>query len=165
MNMNNMFNQNIMFMNMMNMFNQMKNNNNNNNNYKRNNINKEKPPEERYQRSEKQIIVNDENSIGNELININLYASSGLKVMITISKCKTIKDLFKLYVRRIEISESLIGKEIIFIFNAETLSLNDNRLNMQIILKHYFKKILNKLLFNKFFNNFNTNSFFLYYEI
>ena len=48
--------------------------------------------------------------------------------MITISKCKTIKDLFKLYVRRIGISESLIGKEIIFIFNAETLTLNDNRL-------------------------------------
>ena len=131
MNMNNMFNQNNMLMNMFNMFNKINNKNidknNNNKNGNRNNINKDKPPE-RIPRKDEQLIFEDNSSMEGELRSINLHASSGLKVMINISKYKTIPDLFKLYVKRIGISESLIGKEIIFIFNAETLTLNDTRL-------------------------------------
>ena len=40
----------------------------------------------------------------------------------------TIKELFKLYVKKLGISESLLGKDIIFLFNALTLEVNDERL-------------------------------------
>ena len=122
---NNMFNQ---FNNMNNMFNQINNMNNaNNKKESENNLNKNKPPNERITRSDK-LIFEDDSSNSDEIRNIYLQASSGLRVLISISKYKTLPDLFKLYIRRIGISENLIGKEIIFIFNAETLTLNDTRL-------------------------------------
>ena len=55
--------------------------------------------------------------------------------MISISINKTIKDLFKIFAQKIGIGESLLGKEIYFIFNAKTLDVNDNRLISEVFLK------------------------------
>ena len=59
------------------------------------------------------------------MINIHLHASSGLKVIMTVPDDITFKELFRLYVRKIGIGENLLGKEIIFLFNAETINVND----------------------------------------
>ena len=44
----------------------------------------------------------------------------------------SIKELFKLYVKKLGISESLLGKDIIFLFNALTLEVNDERLISEV---------------------------------
>ena len=49
-------------------------------------------------------------------------------MMLVVPDYITIKELFKLYVKKLGISESLLGKDIIFLFNALTLEVNDERL-------------------------------------
>ena len=98
-------------------------NNNNRNNF---NINKHGPPKENIPRGEKIIQVTKESSSPFvELININLHASSGLKLLMKVPRNITYKELFKFYVEKIGISEHFLGNDIIFLFNATTLDVND----------------------------------------
>ena len=60
-------------------------------------------------------------------INIGFNASSGLKVIITVGKNNTIKDALIKYCNKIGVDTSLIGKEIIFLFNAEKLNIEDRK--------------------------------------
>ena len=143
MNMNNM-NMNNMMMNNMMMNNMMMNNMNNNmnmnnmpsqnssfqniNNNGNNNKSGEPTPIIERVNEDKVVKIDIENSNRNDIINVNLHASSGLKVMMAISQNKTIADLISLYGQRIGINKKYLGNEIIFIFNAETLDINDSRL-------------------------------------
>ena len=112
------------------------NNFNNNMNLNRNNnISKDKEPEPSIKRTNESMEFSDESSKGDKLRIINFHVSSGLKVMITISINKTIEELFKFFAKKIGVSESLLGKEIYFIFNAITLESNDTRLISQVFFK------------------------------
>ena len=64
---------------------------------------------------------------GSDIRSILLAASSGLKILIKISKNKTLKDLFKNYAAKIGIGENVLGTKIYFLFNAETLEVNSNK--------------------------------------
>ena len=62
------------------------------------------------------------------LRNINMIASSGLKVVIKINKNKTISDLFRAYIKRVGVGEIILEKKlIVFLFNAQTIEPNDQR--------------------------------------
>jgi hypothetical protein len=98
-------------------------NNNNRNNF---NLNNQGPPKENIPRGEKIIQVTKESSSPFvELINISLHASSGLKLIMKVPRDITYKELFRFYVEKIGVSKSFLGKEIIFLFNAMTLDVND----------------------------------------
>ena len=131
MNMNNMNmnNMNINNMNMNNMNNMNMNMNNNNSFNNRNNTNKDEPPKELIQRGDKFFQFTGEFPFENQtaLVNIYLHASSGLKVMLAVPFNITLKELFKLYAKKIGIGESLLGKEIIFLFNALTINVNEEK--------------------------------------
>ena len=71
-----------------------------------------------------------------EPINIGFYSSSGLKVMITIGKNNTIKDAIFKYFNKIEVDTSLIGKEIMLLFNGQLLKLEDGRRIGQLLINH-----------------------------
>ena len=73
----------------------------------------------------------------NNLRNINLNASSGLKVLIRINRYKTIADLFKVYIQRLGIGQNVLGKDIIFLFNAETLTPQDTRIINEVFPKDF----------------------------
>ena len=130
---------------MKNSFNNPNNYNPNNNIYKGQSIpnnNNEKEPEETIPRPNKNdegiTKINDESSINNaDIINLNLHASSGLKVMIVISKYKTIEELLQTYMRRIGVSEALIGTDIIFIFKATTINPHDKRLICELFTQDF----------------------------
>ena len=62
-----------------------------------------------------------------DIRNIKFIASSGLHVMISINKNRPLKDLFKEYAKRVGFPEFLLGKEIVFIFNALTIDVNDDK--------------------------------------
>ena len=135
----NVFNNNMNNMNMFNnmiMFNNMFNNMNNNmnmNNFvpnNNNNSNKDEAPKGVIERGDKIMSFNNEfpNTNRSSLRNINFHASSGLKVMLSVPDYITVKELFRLYIKKLGISESFLGKEIIFLFNALTLEVNDESL-------------------------------------
>ena len=147
-NMNNMLMQNF-FMNMMgnnNMnFGNMANNNfqnnfnqgnvNLNNNYNpgsvnlnNNNSNNNQEPTPIIPRGIKVVQDNNNYQQNPQMKNIAFDASSGLKVIITVPKETTYKELIKKYVNKIGISESFIGKEIIFLFNGEKMNTDSDDL-------------------------------------
>ena len=129
-NMNNNMN-NFNMNNNMNNFNMNNNTNNNVNNNMNNNVNtnnsnsqeQEKPPI--IKRSDEFITYETDSGI--DIRPILLIASSGLKVLIKISKNKTLKDLFTTYARKIGIGENVLGTKIVFLFNAETIDVNSNK--------------------------------------
>jgi hypothetical protein len=129
-NMNNNMN-NFNMNNNMNNFNMNNNTNNNVNNNMNNNVNtnnsnsqeQEKPPI--IKRSDDFITYETDSGI--DIRPILLVASSGLKVLIKISKNKTLKDLFTTYARKIGIGENVLGTKIVFLFNAETIDVNSNK--------------------------------------
>ena len=101
-------------------------NNNMNNNVNTNNSNsqeQEKPPI--IKRSDDFITYETDSGI--DIRPILLVASSGLKVLIKISKNKTLKDLFTTYARKIGIGENVLGTKIVFLFNAETIDVKSNK--------------------------------------
>ena len=57
-------------------------------------------------------------SSGEQLINIALNASTGLKFIITISINSTIEELFKRYAQKVMIPESALGTKIVFLFGG-----------------------------------------------
>ena len=138
---NNMMNNNMMNNNMMNN-NMMNNNMNNINNNMNNNINnsiKEQAPQPLLARGDRTLQFKNEFPYVNEesLRNINFVASSGLKVVIIVPDYITFKELFKLYVKKIGVSDRLLGKELIFIFNALTIEPNDERKISELFTKSF----------------------------
>ena len=62
-----------------------------------------------------------------DIRNIKFSDNSGHNVMISINKNRPLKDLFKEYAKRVGFPEFLLGKEIVFIFNALTIDVNDDK--------------------------------------
>ena len=60
----------------------------------------------------------------NDMINVTLIATSGLKVVIPAPKTMSLCQLFKNYVQKVGVPESVIGTKIVFLFNAEKLDYN-----------------------------------------
>ena len=140
-----------MFNNMFNNFNNNNNNNNINNNMINNNSmvnnnnsnnfnniggntnntsNSNEPPPEIIPRINELLKFEKEfpNVEKSKLKNIFLKASSGLNVLISIPNYETVRNLFRLYVKKIGLSESVLGKDMIyFLFGANTLKHYDNR--------------------------------------
>ncbi len=69
----------------------------------------------------------------NIMANIHLIASSGLKVLLNVPKDITMKELFRLYVKKLGISPKHLGKDIIFIYNAETIDINEQKKFSQLV--------------------------------
>lgn len=59
--------------------------------------------------------------MGNNIINITMTATSGLKVVIPAPKTMPLSDLFLTYVRKVGVPDDVIGTKIVFLFNAEKL--------------------------------------------
>ena len=75
----------------------------------------------------------------NDVINVTLTATSGLKVVIPAPKTMSLCQLFKNYVQKVGVPESVIGTKIVFLFNAEKLDFNSQE------------------AISKFFKNFQAN--------
>ena len=56
-----------------------------------------------------------------------MNASSGLNVLIKISNNKTVKDLLLTFANKVGVDKKHLGKEIVFLFNAEKLNVEDLR--------------------------------------
>ena len=69
----------------------------------------------------------------NIMANIHLIASSGLKVLLNVPKDITMKELFRLYVKKLGISPKHLGKDIIFIYNAEAIDINEQKKFSQLV--------------------------------
>ena len=103
--------------------NNMNNNNFNNNNNNNNTNTGDQAPKGILERGEKYLNFKVDDC---DIRNIKFSASSGLNVMISINKNKPLKELFKEYAKRVGFPEFHLGKEIIFLFNALTIDVNDN---------------------------------------
>ena len=122
-----------------NMFNNMNNNMNMNNQVLNNNKNSNKVEARKgvIERGNKIMSFNNEfpNANRSSLRNINFHANSGLKFILSVPDYITVKELFRLYIKKLGISESFLGKEIIFLFNALTLEVDDERLVSSVFKK------------------------------
>ena len=89
-----------------------------------NNVNNNQEPKELLPRNDK--VMKDNTLVSNNgnqpIVNIAFDASTGSKVIISAPKNTTIKDLIKQYIKKINISENHIGKDIIFLFNGEKMN-------------------------------------------
>ena len=66
-------------------------------------------------------------SSSTDIINVTLAATSGLKVVIPAQKSMSLSQLFKIYVKKVGVPESVIGTKIVFLFNAEKLDHNSQQ--------------------------------------
>ena len=66
-------------------------------------------------------------SSSTNIINVTLTATSGLKVVIPAQKSMPLSQLFKSYVKKVGVPESVIGTKIVFLFNAEKLDTNSSQ--------------------------------------
>ena len=66
-------------------------------------------------------------SSSTDIINVTLTATSGLKVVIPAQKSMSLSQLFKIYVKKVGVPESVIGTKIVFLFNAEKLYHNSQQ--------------------------------------
>ena len=66
-------------------------------------------------------------SSSTDIVNITLNATSGLKVVIPAQKSMPLCQLFKNYVKKVGVPESVIGTKIVFLFNAEKLDTNSTQ--------------------------------------
>ena len=110
-----------------NIFNQ---NMNNNNNILNNNINiltKETIPKEYLARRDYETYAEDKSPINCEKLNIRFCSNTGVNTIIVFSRNKTINELFIHYAKVMGIDENLLGGEIVFLYNAETLNIKDQR--------------------------------------
>ena len=60
----------------------------------------------------------------NNVINVTLTATSGLKVVIAAPKTMTFSELFKNYANKVGVPEDVIGTKIDFLFNGEKLKVD-----------------------------------------
>lgn len=66
-------------------------------------------------------------SSSTDIVNVTLIATSGLKVVIPAQKSMPLCQLFKNYVKKVGVPESVIGTKIVFLFNAEKLDVNSTQ--------------------------------------
>ena len=116
--------------------NQMNFNNNN-----QMNVSKEKiKPQDNNQKIEKNIkeIIPREDKIlytgevnsfnpGDNIINVALNASSGLKVIVPISTSCTIAELIQKYAQKVGIPQDALGTKIIFLFGGGKMEINSQK--------------------------------------
>ena len=57
----------------------------------------------------------------NNMINIALKATSGLKINVATSVNTTIEELLKIYVKKVQLPESVINDDIVFLFDGKRL--------------------------------------------
>jgi hypothetical protein len=125
------FNRNINFNNGNNFNNNYNNNMNyNNNNVGNNRINFNNNNTTTYTNNKFKILLPREDKTeyetniknnNNNIINIALKASSGLQIIIATSVNTTIEELLKIYVKKIQLPESVINNDIVFLFDGEKL--------------------------------------------
>ena len=77
-----------------------------------------------------------ETDSGSDVRPILLVASSGLRILIKISKNKTLKELFKTYAAKVGVGENVLGTKIVFLFNAETLQVGSDQKIEEIFTKN-----------------------------
>ena len=120
----------------------MNSNNNFNNNYLNNNkdINPKLIPWKN-----KNLSIDDYTYLNaSQKINIKLDASSGLKVELTVPKEMSIKDFFRLYCRKIGVPENLLGRDLIFLYNAEVLDINSEIIVSKIFRNGCYITVIDK---------------------
>ena len=81
-------------------------------------------PKETLPRKNETIIDGGVFSKNAAIKNISFDASSGLKVILKVSKETTYKDLMRKYVQKIGLSEDVINRDIIFLFNGGKMDPN-----------------------------------------
>ena len=104
------------------------------------NQNQNQSPQETIPRVKKTLYVNENEfqnnqnnfmkfgmSSSTDIVNVTLTATSGLKVVIPAQKSMPLCQLFKNYVKKVGVPESVIGTKIVFLFNAEKLDANSTQ--------------------------------------
>lgn len=104
------------------------------------NQNQNQSPQETIPRLKKTLYVNENEfqnnqnnfmkfgmSSSTDIVNVTLTATSGLKVVIPAQKSMPLCQLFKNYVKKVGVPESVIGTKIVFLFNAEKLDANSTQ--------------------------------------
>lgn len=102
--------------------------------------NQNQSPQETIPRLKKTLYVNENEfqnnqnnfmkfgmSSSTDIVNVTLTATSGLKVVIPAQKSMPLCQLFKNYVKKVGVPESVIGTKIVFLFNAEKLDANSTQ--------------------------------------
>ena len=103
-------------------------------------INQNQSPQETIPRLKKTLYVNENEfqnnqnnfmkfgmSSSTDIVNVTLTATSGLKVVKKKKKSMPLCQLFKNYVKKVGVPESVIGTKIVFLFNAEKLDANSTQ--------------------------------------
>ena len=94
-------------------------------------LNDEKEDQSLNDKKEPHFIKENPGILG-EQIDVQFYASNGIKSIIPIGLNNTIKDAYNLYCNKLDISYSDIDTNIIFLYNGCKLSYEDNRTLKQI---------------------------------
>ena len=106
--------------------NNFQNNANANNNFNINNNNEQEIksilPRDR------DIGFNENLSLDQNMKNIKFDASTGIRVLVKVSIDSTIEQALKEFVKKINLPESVIGKDLIFLFNGSQLDCNSKQL-------------------------------------
>ena len=93
--------------------------NNNPNNFIPIRSNSENKLKEYLPRDDKTLYYSSKNiNMGDNIINIALNASTGLKVIIPISINSTLEELFKKYAEKVSIPINVLGNKIVFLFSG-----------------------------------------------
>ena len=75
--------------------------------------------EEVMPRKEETLYVNKEMQNQPDTINVTFFSSTGFNIMITASKFTSFEELFKIYMKRLNLPDTHIGKDILFSFNGK----------------------------------------------
>ena len=96
-------------------------------NINNNDNNRRKPPKEIIDRNIKNFKVENEfpNEDKNNMINIIFKVSIGLEVSILAPKFISLKELIKIFAKKVGIPEDALGKEINFVYDAGLININD----------------------------------------
>ena len=65
--------------------------------------------------------INDNEYMGSEIINIYFEMTTGVKVILSVPNRIPLKELIKMFARKINLSESYIGTKVLFLFNGRKL--------------------------------------------
>jgi hypothetical protein len=110
------------FNNQNNQYNQVMNNNNFNANGGNQNFEETLPRGDKMLTFENEYVEDMEN-----LKNIVFLSSSGFRVLIRVPYYETLENLLRLFAKKLGITESALGKDIFFIFDASYIQINDKR--------------------------------------
>ena len=77
---------------------------------------------------DRDIGFNENLSLDQNMKNIKFDASTGIRVLVKVSIDSTIEQALKEFVKKINLPESVIGKDLIFLFNGSQLDCNSKQL-------------------------------------